>query len=69
MAKLAHRRTSEMTNAPGDTVITHGDEQLPHLTKAGGGRSEMKAFTVGMATSGWRTCTARGVDRDGCLTR
>lgn len=51
---------SERTNTPGDGAITRGDEQLPHLTKAGGGRSEMKAFSVGMATSGWRTCTARG---------
>lgn len=49
-----------MTNTPGDTAITHGDEQLPHLTKGGGGRSEMKAFAVGMATSGWTTCAARG---------
>lgn len=57
--RQAHRRASEMTNTPGDTTNTHGDEQLPHLTKGGGGRSEMKAFAVGMATSGWTTCAAR----------
>lgn len=39
------------------TAITHSDEQLPHLTKGGGGRSGTKAFAVGMATSGWSPCT------------